>query len=152
MCRCGDEKEKWIAGVMERLRVWRDCVREKREGWFGRKDYRKAHPLSSSRAQWGKIWDIHLITVPGFRSLLAPSRNVKVTVPGVVGSHSIVVGWPAVTENPGGILNALSAAWASRDENRSVTSGRIESCIIFSGQGQLSMEGRRDLKSGCFFE
>lgn len=81
----------------------------------------KQRPFAGSRR-------LPLIIVPVLKSLLAPSRNLKVTVPGVVGVHSIVVGWPAVRENPGGILNALSD-WATTDDNRTVTRGRIERCI-----------------------
>lgn len=73
---------------------------------------------------------IPAMTVPGLKSLLAPSRNLKVTVPGVVGVHSSVMGLPAVMEKPSGILNALSFVWASTDDNRTATSGRIESFIL----------------------
>lgn len=80
--------------------------------------------------------------VPVSKSLLAPSRNLKVTVPGVVGVHSSVVGLPAVRENPGGILNALSPddSWASTVDNRTATSGRMESCMIVFGYGLLLKE------------
>lgn len=83
----------------------------------------KQRPSAGSRR-------LPLIIVPSLKSLLEPSRNLKVTVPGVVGVHSSVVGWPAVRENPGGILNGLSEVWATTDDNRTVTRGRIERCIL----------------------
>lgn len=82
------------------------------------------------------------MTVPGFKALLAPSRNLKVTVPGVVGVHSSVVGLPAVMEKPSGILNALSFVWASTDDNRTATTGRIESFIL-SFCTRIAVYGRR---------
>ena len=42
--------------------------------------------------------DSHAITVPLFKSLAAPLRRVRVTVPWVVGFQVKVAGWPAVTE------------------------------------------------------
>lgn len=50
------------------------------------------------------------ITVPASRLLLAPCRNLKVTVPGVVGVHVKVVGFPAVREKPSGTLKGLGFA------------------------------------------
>ena len=47
------------------------------------------------------------MTVPLFRSLAAPLRRVRVTVPWVVGVHCTVVAWPAVSMKPGGTLNGL---------------------------------------------
>lgn len=40
--------------------------------------------------------DVHWMTVPEFRLPLAPSRKVRVTVPGVVGFQVKVVGCPAL--------------------------------------------------------
>lgn len=95
--------------------------------------------FSGSRKDRG----IPLIMVPVFKSLLAPSRNLKVTVPGVVGVHSSVVGLPAVRENPEGILNALSPvdSWASTVDNRTATSGRMDSCIIAFGYVRVAASG-----------
>ena len=40
--------------------------------------------------------NVRAMTVPWDKSLLAPSRRVKVTVPEVVGFQVTVEGWPAV--------------------------------------------------------
>ena len=64
--------------------------------------------------------NVHAITVPAMRSLLAPLLRIKDTVPCVVGPHLSVTGWPAVTDRPeGGISNALSAAKAKSGAVRS---------------------------------
>ena len=47
------------------------------------------------------------MTVPLSRLLLAPSRSLNVTVPGVVGVQVKVVGFPAVTENPAGSVKGF---------------------------------------------
>lgn len=49
------------------------------------------------------------MTDPSFKSLEAPSRNRRVTVPGVVGVHLNVVGLPAVRLNPSGTLKGLGS-------------------------------------------
>jgi len=62
------------------------------------------------RAQGLTGQQIPWITVPASRLLLAPWRNLKVTVPGVVGVHFKVVGLPAVREKPSGTLKGLGFA------------------------------------------
>jgi len=78
---------------------------------------------------------LHPITVPELKSLLAPSRNRSVTVPGVVGFHWISVGLPAVKENPWGTLKGLGpvAVCARTAVEKAATARNIER-IVDGGQ------------------
>lgn len=65
--------------------------------------------IAVMRGVWGR-WgngDVLAIGAPLFRLFEAPERRISVTVPGVVGSHVIVVGSPAVKENVVGMLNGF---------------------------------------------
>lgn len=66
------------------------------------------------------------MTIPASRFLLGPWRNLKVTVPGVVGVHVKVVGLPAARENPWGTLKGLGFAAQATVANppRTESSGR----------------------------
>ena len=74
------------------------------------------------------------MTVPGLRSLLAPSRKRSVTVPWVVGVHWMSVGLPAVREKPWGTLKGLGpvACWA-RIAVEKIAMARIMECILSGG-------------------
>jgi len=56
------------------------------------------------------VWKVGVqaITVPAARSLLAPLRSTRVTVPEVVGFHLRERGWPAVAEKLVGILKGFA--------------------------------------------
>ena len=75
-----------------------------------------------------------LINWPLSKALLAPVRKYSDTVPGVSGLHFNVVGWPAVSENPGGIWNALLCAAARRNSDRARGRRNRVGCIFWKGQ------------------
>ena len=74
--------------------------------------------------------DVHLITVPWSRLLEGPWRNVRVTVPAVVGVHFNVVGLPAVRLKSLGTLNGLGLSAAIAMATRVVSEARIEKRIF----------------------
>lgn len=89
------------------------------------------------------------MTVPASRLLLGPWRNLKVTVPGVVGVHVKVVGLPAARENPWGTLKGLGFAAQATVANppRTESSGRrivikrvLGGSIIFGFWAQVGVD------------
>ena len=64
------------------------------------------------------------------RSLEDPSRKFNVTVPEVVGFHVNVVGLPAVSAKPSGILKGFSFFWARVMAKKAVKGARAVRCMI----------------------
>lgn len=119
-------------------------------GYVGCKMLDRRHsslPRRSRKGNQGIPW----ITIPASRLLLGPWRNLKVTVPGVVGVHVNVVGLPAVREKPPGTLKGLGFAARATAESpprmesseRRILIRRRLDCSIISDSGR-NLECKKD--------